>query len=123
MANITVKGPEGLSVQFPEGTPSDVINKVMTEAYNKMIGATQQPQSQAEIGRDVIGRVGVGQGLMMGFGDEIAAALRSTEYTGGGGETKGPWTRAQTKKPSYEQALTEERAAIESARKQYPNHL
>ena len=84
MANITVKGPEGLSVQFPEGTSSDVINKVMTEAYNKMIGATQQPQTQAEIGRDVIGRVGVGQGLMMGFGDEIAAALRSTEYTGGG---------------------------------------
>lgn len=121
MANITVKGPEGLSVQFPEGTSSDVINKVMTEAYNKMIGATQQPQSQAEIGRDVIGRVGVGQGLMMGFGDEIAAYIQST-----GGSTIGR-AKAQAKAratgvpmPTYEEALTGERAAIKAAREQYP---
>jgi len=121
MANITVKGPEGLSVQFPEGTSSDVINKVMTEAYNKMIGASQQPQSQAEIGRDVIGRVGVGQGLMMGFGDEIAAYIQST-----GGSAIGR-AKAQAKAratgvpmPTYEEALTGERAAIKAAREQYP---
>jgi len=110
---ITVNGPKGLQLTFPVGTSKETINQVMTQAYNDML-------SEVEVGRDVIGRIGVGQGLMMGFGDEISAALRSTEYTGGGGETKGPWTRTKTKKPSYEQALTEERAAIEKAREKYP---
>lgn len=118
---ITVTGPEGLSVQFPAGTSKDVINKVMTEAYNRKIGAKVEPQTDAEIGRDVIGRVGVGQGLMMGFGDEIAAYIRST-----GGSTIGR-AKAQAKAretgvpmPSYEQALAEERAGIAAAREQYP---
>lgn len=116
---ITVTGPDGVPVKFPVGTSEETINKVMTQAYNSKIGAKQK--TNAEIGRDVIGRVGVGQGLMMGFGDEITAALRSTEYTGGGGgETKGPWTRKKEPKPSYEQALAEERAGIEAAREQYP---
>jgi hypothetical protein len=119
---ITVTGPEGLSVQFPAGTSKDVINKVMTEAYNRKIGAKVEPQTDAEIGRDVIGRVGVGQGLMMGFGDEIAAYIRST----GGGTTRGRATAAAKARetgvqpPSYEQALAEERAGIAAAREQYP---
>lgn len=118
---ITVTGPEGISVKFPAGTSKDVINKVMTEAYNRKIGAQVEPQTDAEIGRDVIGRVGVGQGLMMGYGDEIAAYIRSS-----GGSTIGR-AKAQAKArstgvpmPSYEQALAEERAGIAAAREQYP---
>jgi hypothetical protein len=53
--------------------------------------------------RDVVGRVGIGQGLGMNTGDEIVAGLRSTF-----GSTP------------YEQALQEERAAVANARQQSP---
>lgn len=116
---IKVTGPEGLIINFPVGTPEETINKVMTQAYNSKIAA--KPKTTAEIGRDVVGRVGVGQGLMMGYGDEIAAYIKST-----GGSTIGR-AKAQAKAretgvpmPSYEQALKEERAGIEAAREQYP---
>lgn len=62
-----------------------------------------QPVGQASIGKDVIGRVGVGQGLGMGYGDEITAFARSKL----GGE-------------DYDKALADERSKIAAARAEYP---
>lgn len=94
--------------------------KQLAKIANDML-QQKQPKTDVEIGRDVVGRVGVGQGLMMGYGDEIAAYIKST-----GGSTIGR-AKAQAKAretgvpmPSYEQALSEERAGVKAAREQYP---
>ena len=111
---ITVNGPKGLQLTFPVGTSKETINQVMTQAYNDML-------SEVEVGRDVVGRIGVGQGLMMGFGDEIAAYVKSTGGTPiGAAKAKAKARATGVPMPTYEQALSEERAAIESAREKYP---
>lgn len=111
---ITVNGPKGLQLTFPAGTSKETINQVMTQAYNDML-------SEVEVGRDVVGRIGVGQGLMMGFGDEIAAYVKSTGGTPiGAAKAKAKARATGVPMPTYEQALSEERAAIESAREKYP---
>lgn len=59
---IRVQAPDGNIVQFPEGTPDETINRVMSEEYGNY--GKQRLRSMA-------------QGLTLGFGDEIEAGLRS----------------------------------------------
>lgn len=66
----------------------------------------KEPQREptSTIGADVIGRVGVGQGLMMGYGDEAEAYVRS----------KLPGGR------SYEEELTDVRQKIKTTQQERP---
>ena len=66
----------------------------------------QQPQQEpsSSVGADVIGRVGIGQGLMMGYGDEAEAFVRS----------KLPGGR------SYEEELADVRQKIRTTQQERP---
>lgn len=70
--------------------------------WDRYKNPTREPTSS--IGADVIGRVGVGQGLMMGYGDELEAYIRS-KLPGG--------------RP-YEEELTDVRQKIQTAQQERP---
>lgn len=74
-----------------EGAPWDRYNAPSKEPTSSVMG-------------DVIGRVGIGQGLAMGYGDEVEAFIRS----------KLPGGR------SYEEELTDVRQKIETAQRERP---
>lgn len=83
------------------GILPDDLKPLYDEAVKR--GLIQPATPAASIGKDVIGRVGIGQGLGMGYGDEITAFARSRL----GGE-------------DYDTALAEERAKIAQAKQDYP---
>jgi hypothetical protein len=85
---IEVELPDGMIVEFPDGTSPDV----MRQALQKRFGAPQAPQEAAPApeGRGFFRRVddavrGVADAATFGFSDEIAAGLGS--LTGIGGES------------------------------------
>lgn len=67
-------GPNGIVVNVPRGTSPEKVKEIIDG-----IIAMQQPKREptSSVMGDVIGRVGVGQGLMMGYGDEAEAFVRS----------------------------------------------
>ena len=106
---IEIELPDGTIAEFPDGTPNEVIEKVLAQQYSG--AAAQEPQPEAPQQRagggsstigEKIGAItdGIAQGLTLGFSDEIAAGLQ----TGFG------------KLGDYDEALLEERARMQQNR-------
>jgi hypothetical protein len=93
-------GPNGIVVKVPRGTPPEKVKQIIEEIAG--IQSAQQPTSS--VMGDVVGRVGIGQGLMMGYGDEAEAFLRS-KLPGG--------------RP-YEEELADVRKKIETTQRERP---
>lgn len=66
---ITVSGPNGITIDFPEGTDQATISRVMTDALAKTKAAPQVS------GLESAGR-GALQGVTFGFGDELYAGAK-----------------------------------------------
>lgn len=98
---VLIHAPDGSLVEFPDGTPDAVMEKAMQDAYPPMKGADYAKG---------LART-VGQGLSLGFGDEITAAARAGAgaLTGGGSFGK-----------LYDTALGEERQSIDTFAQQNP---
>lgn len=93
-------GPNGIVVNVPRGTPPEKVKEIIDG-----IIAMQQPQQPtSSVMGDVIGRVGIGQGLMMGYGDEAEGFVRSM-LPGG---------------RSYEEELADVRKKVETAQRERP---
>ncbi len=101
MSQIKVEGPDGLVVYFPTGTSAEKINEVMEVAYRERL--RMQPPQTSEFMRDVVGRIGLGQGVAIGAGDEAEARARASI----GGE-------------DYDAALKATRDQIATARRERP---
>lgn len=83
-----VSGPGGITVQFPDGTPPETIDKVMSEATHpsgmandRIAGAFDAAAPMA--GRQVTSATqaalrGAGQGVTSGFADEMAAGQQAS---------------------------------------------
>lgn len=79
-----VSGPGGVTVQFPDGTDPATIDKVMREATGTKMAAPQvnapqappPPAAPAPDGGTWLDPF-VGQGILMGAGDEIKAGVRA----------------------------------------------
>ena len=71
---ITVNGPNGVTIQFPEGTDVDTINRVMTDAVG---GKAQMAPTKEEHGTIPSALEGFAQGVSMGFADEIEGGARA----------------------------------------------
>lgn len=93
-------GPNGIVVNVPRGTSPEKVKEII----DGIIAMQQPQQTTSSVMGDVVGRVGVGQGLMMGYGDEAEAFLRS----------KLPGGR------SYEDELTDVRKKIETTQRERP---
>lgn len=83
---ITVNGPNGIKINFPDGTDSDTINRVMTQAAGQQASAT--PVS----GLESFGR-GALQGVTFGFGDEIYAGAKGLGASLSGGTFRDTYNR------------------------------
>lgn len=83
---ITVNGPNGIVINFPDGTDDATISKVMTEAAGQK--ATAAPVS----GLEAFGR-GAVQGVTFGFGDELYAGVRGAGAALGGGTFRDTYDR------------------------------
>lgn len=72
---IEVRAPDNTVIQFPDGTPDDVIMQVMQREYGGPSQAMPQG-SMLERARQGVSDLtsGLGQGMTFGFADEIAAA-------------------------------------------------
>ncbi len=97
---ITVNGPNGLTINFPDGTDPATINKVMSEAVGKAPAPEAKHEQSYAAG---LARTALGQGAAFGLGDEIAAGARSLI----GGE-------------SYDTALADERAKVKQFEDENP---
>jgi len=83
---ITVKGPNGITINFPDGTDSDTINKVMTQAAGQQASAA--PVSSLEsFGRGAV------QGVTFGFGDELYAGAKGLGASVSGGSFRDTYNR------------------------------
>lgn len=69
---ITVNGPNGITINFPEGTDASTINRVMTEAIT---GKPSQPKDQP--GVLAAGLEGAKQSLTFDYGDELEGGARA----------------------------------------------
>lgn len=98
---IEIEAPDGAIVEFPDGTPDTVIRTAMMKAYPKMEGGDYAKG---------LART-VGQGMSLGFGDEITAAARA-----GVGALTGSGSFGDL----YDKSLGEERASIETFAQQNP---
>lgn len=108
---MTVSGPGGLSVQFPDGTDPTTINRVMSEAASHAASAKMQegakpPPDTNPIHNGTLEAIGRGAGDMFsfGFGDEIAAGIKTL-----GGLTG-----------DYQGALDEERRKLDKSKEEHP---
>lgn len=77
--SIRVSTPGGVTIEFPEGTDTETISKVMAQAT----GGVARPQSMGTL---EAGARGVAQGVTFGFADEIYGAGKgvASAVTGGG---------------------------------------
>lgn len=99
---IEIEAPDGSIVEFPDGTGDDVIRTAMMKAYPPPLQGADYAKGLAR---------NVGQGLSLGFGDEITAAARAGVGALTGGGSYGDL---------YDKALGEERASIEQFSKENP---
>jgi hypothetical protein len=72
-----VKGPNGIALNFPDGTDPQTIDRVMRQAMQQQgaapeTGTPAAPVPQGGSWADPF----IGQGLLMGFGDEMKAGVR-----------------------------------------------
>jgi hypothetical protein len=69
---VEIRAPDGTIARFPDGTPDEVITRVMRENFG---GPTEQPQAPKTNRTSALeaGLEGVAQGLTFGFADEIEA--------------------------------------------------
>ena len=106
---IKVEAPDGTVVEFPDGTDDEIITSVMSQNFG---GPQKQPradyESTAQYAKDAA-RAGLGQGTLLGFGDEIVAGAR---YAGG--------QLGLTDEVTYDDALAEEREAVARFREKNP---
>ena len=100
---VTVQGPNGVTITFPDGTDHDTINNVMSQAIG------QKPKAPDVSMAESLGR-GALQGATFGFGDEIYAGARGALNKVRGGDFQ----------PEYDTALKEVRGANENARQANP---
>lgn len=91
---IEIQAPDGTIVRFPEGTPDETIIAVMSKEY----GAKEPPTQRARA---------AAQGALLGFSDEVLAALQAPFGEGSLSE-------------NYEAALQAEREALKQYRRDYP---
>jgi len=99
---IKVEGPDGITVEFPDGTDAATIDGVMRKHFG---GGGAAPPSGDQYAGGSFGSGllrSLGQGASLGFGDEIAASLR----TAVGGE-------------KYDDALKDERAKLKAFQKKH----
>ena len=74
---ITVEGPDGFKIEFPDDTSTDVIKDVMQRHFGAPTTpktdakAQEEPETWGEYGYGLLQKMG--QGAALGFGDEIAA--------------------------------------------------
>lgn len=106
---ITVNGPNGVTINFPDNTDSNTINRVMREA----VGGPKPPsQPKPEMtGALSATAQGVGQGLTFGFADEIEGAVR------GGFDAL---TSNKSFSDAYPERVGNARSRMEAARKEQP---
>ena len=71
---ITVNGPNGVTIRFPEGTDPDTINRVMAQAVG---GKAQMAPPKQEHGTLPSALEGLAQGVSLGFADEIEGGARA----------------------------------------------
>lgn len=98
---VRIQAPDGSLVEFPDGTPDAVMEKAMQEAYPPMKGADYAKG---------LART-VGQGISLGFGDEITAGVRA-----GVGAITGDGSFGDL----YDSALADERKSIDTFAQQNP---
>lgn len=103
---IEIEAPDGSIVEFPEGTPDEVIENAMREAFSSaqpaarpaprvtpQVAPQAAPDTPTEVaGVDVVGKKkvskgagrarAIGQGLLFNFGDELEAMFRSGSISG-----------------------------------------
>lgn len=72
---ITVRGPNGVTVNFPEGTDAGTIDRVMRQATG-MSAPAPAPKADAP-GALMSGVLGASQGISLGFGDELEGGVRA----------------------------------------------
>lgn len=72
---ITVKGPNGITINFPDGTDSDTINKVMKQA----VGQQSQAPTVAEGVVDAAGQAV--RGFNKGLADIVSAPYRALDWS------------------------------------------
>lgn len=99
---IEIEAPDGSVVEFPEGTPDETISAAMRKAYPPALKGADYAKGLAR---------NVGQGLTLGAGDEITAAIRA-----GFGALTGDGSYGDL----YDQSLGEERASIKQFASENP---
>lgn len=115
---ITSMLPDGTLLQFPKGTPPDVVDRVFKEQLGNWMQAQKAQASQPkppEVGTAKAFGIGGTQGLTFNLGDEIAAGIGATIGRPGGGDIAG-----ETWGDRYDNALTEARGVQNAAKEQHP---
>lgn len=98
---ITVNGPNGLSINFPDGTDSDTINRVMLEAVGKPAPkATAPSPAQPQPPRNPLNEPGAAERVLRytpigSWLDELGAAGDAAINTVTGGRSGRPYAEAQ----------------------------
>lgn len=104
---ITVNGPNGVTINFPDGTDAETIHSVMTQAVSgKAPMAAEQPSALAS------GVEGLAQGLTFNFGDELEGAARAAY-----GALKGD---KRSFRELYDEGVAIPRARIAAAKEAHP---
>jgi hypothetical protein len=103
---VPVYGPNGLVVNVPKGTPPEKVKEIMDDIMAK----SEKPTSSFM--KDVVGRGFVGQGVLMGGGDEAEAYIRSMLPGGKPYEEELTGIREQIKRTEKERPIASTTAEV-----------
>jgi hypothetical protein len=103
---VPVYGPNGIVVNVPKGTPPEKVKEIM----DGIMSQSEKPTSSFM--KDVVGRGFIGQGVMMGGGDEAEAYIRSMLPGGKPYEEELTGIREQIKRTEKERPIASTAAEV-----------
>jgi len=77
---VIVQGPNGATVQFPDGTPDDVVNKAMMQAFAPKYDPATDPTSSQAFKANEVG--GFWQNLLPGIGQGMSDVAKGAQQLG-----------------------------------------
>lgn len=125
---ITVNGPNGVTINFPDGTDEATIASVMSKAMGGSAAPSAETPKAPDYGTTNAAARGVAQGVSAGFYDELRGLVEA-----GGAKSNDPaslykliggafkyWTGDKAAEKQYDETAKRERAITKTAEEQHP---
>lgn len=125
---ITVNGPNGVTINFPDGTDEATIASVMSKAMGGNAASSAESPKAPDYGATNAAARGVAQGVSAGFYDELRGLVEA-----GGAKSNDPaslyklisgavkyWSGNKEAEKQYDETAKRERAITKTAEEQHP---